>query len=288
MTAFEAVETTAENQVAGWAQTTDNVRLWVDIRGTGRPVMLLHGWSMSSLFWRRQHQLADRFQLITLDFRGHGKSQATPRDHTMERYAHDVRQVITALGLNNVMLAGWSMGGAVALEYWQLFGNRGLSGIGLIETAPAPASSAAWNNHACRGNELAAVEDRMSAMTSNRQAFAQDFINAMFLSGSAPSHCLRWMKSEQMRSDTTSLAAIYRDYVQRDYTPALPTISIPALVVYGRSLHMCYGPSIGRFMAANLPHSHFAILDKSGHMPFYEQPDEFNAVLTDFLAQLPT
>ena len=73
MDLFEAVETSGENHVGGWVRTTDNVRLWVEVRGTGRPVILVHGWTMSSLFWRRQAALADRFQVVTVDLRGHGR-----------------------------------------------------------------------------------------------------------------------------------------------------------------------------------------------------------------------
>jgi pimeloyl-ACP methyl ester carboxylesterase len=49
---------------------------------------------------------------------------------------------------------------------------------------------------------------------------------------------------------------------------------------------MCYGPSTGRFVAASLPDSRFVILDKSGHLPFYEQPEEFNRTTSDFLDTL--
>ena len=286
MDRFEAVETTGENHVAGWVQTTDGVRLWVDIRGTGRPVLLLHGWTMSSLFWRRQAQLADGFQVVTMDFRGHGRSQSTPRGHIVPRYATDVREVVTALGLSRFMLLGWSMGGSVVLEYWQRYGADRLAGLGLVETGPYPMSPAPWNVHKCHGHNEEAMRRDLEAMREDRNAFADRFVNAMFLSGQAPEHALRWMTAEQLKTAPDTASAIYEDYARRDYTPALPSVTIPALVVYGRSLHMCYGPSAGRFVAATLPDSRFVILDKSGHMPFYEQPEEFNRALEGFLHQL--
>ncbi|MCJ2163716.1 MULTISPECIES: alpha/beta hydrolase [unclassified Pseudodesulfovibrio] len=286
MDLFEAVETTGENQVGGWVQTTDGVRLWVEIRGTGRPVVLVHGWTMSSIFWRRQAQLADAFQVVTVDLRGHGRSQTTPRGHNIPRYATDVREVITALNLRNAMLTGWSMGGSVVLEYWHQYGRDRLDGIGLVETGPYPMSSAPWNNHKCHGHNMEAMQEDLTAMRLDRKGFAQRFVNAMFLSGQAPEHALKWMQTEQLKAPTDIATAIYEDYAQRDYTPLLPSISCPTLVVYGRSRHMCFGPSAGRFVAGSIPDSRFAILDKSGHLPFYEQPEAFNESMTHFLNQL--
>jgi pimeloyl-ACP methyl ester carboxylesterase len=283
MDRFEAVETTGESQVGGWVQTSDGVRLWVEIRGTGRPVVLLHGWTMSSLFWRRQAQLAEGCQVVTIDFRGHGRSQTTPRGHTVSRYATDVREVLSALGLSRTLLAGWSMGGSVVLEYWRLFGPDRLSGLGLVETGPYPMSPAPWNLHKCHGHNEDALRGELEAMKTDRRAFAARFVNAMFLSGHAPEHALGWMVAEQLKTDPDIAAAIYEDYARLDCTPLLPTVNLPTLVVYGRSLHMCHGPSAGRFVAGSLPGSHFVVLDKSGHMPFYEQPEEFNQTVSAFM-----
>jgi len=280
---FEAVETTGDNHVAGWVQTTDGVRLWVDIKGMGRPIVLIHGWTMSSRFWRRQALLAHNFQVITIDLRGHGKSQATPRGHAVARYATDVREVMSALDLSNAMLLGWSMGGSVVLEYWHQFGPCRVSAMGLVETAPYPMSSAPWNTHKCHGHSVDAMHRDLAAMQQDRHGFAERFVNAMFLSGQAPEHCARWMKVEQLKASIPTASEIYEDYAQRDHTPVLPTITVPVLVLYGRSRHMCHGPSTGRFVAGSIPESRFVILDKSGHLPFYEQADDFNEELIHFL-----
>ncbi|BCS87019.1 alpha/beta fold hydrolase [Pseudodesulfovibrio sediminis] len=286
MDLFEAVETIDENQVAGWVQTTDGVRLWVDIRGMGRPIVFIHGWTMSSLFWRRQHLLAEKYQIITIDLRGHGRSQTTPRGHTIPRYATDVREVICALRLTDIMLLGWSMGGSIVLEYWSKYGANKLAAIGLVESAPYPMSPAQWNPHTCRGHDTAAMHADFKAIADDREGFADRFINAMHLSDDAPSHAGKWMKSEQLRVPASIATDIYEDYVQRDYTSVLPTITVPALVMYGRSRHMCYGPSTGRYIAGSIPESRFVILDKSGHLPFYEQAETFNAALSQFIDQL--
>jgi pimeloyl-ACP methyl ester carboxylesterase len=286
MDPFEAVETLEDNHVAGWVTTTDSIRLWVDVRGQGRPIVFVHGWTMSSRLWRRQHALADVFQVVTVDLRGHGRSQSVLRGHTVSRYAQDVREVIRALDLRGAVLAGWSMGGSVVLDYWSRFGADRLGGIALVESSPSPMADVPWNTHRYRGLGPEAVEGDMAVMAANRRAFGERFVNEMFLSGEAPPHALRWMLAEHLLASDQTASAIYTDYTARDYTSVLPTVSVPALAVYGRSRHMCFGPSTGRYVAGSIPEARFVILEQSGHMPFYEEPETFNAEMTQFLNRL--
>ena len=286
MDRFEAIETRADDHVAGWVKTIDGAKLWVNIQGRGRPLILVHGWTMSSKFWRRQAPLSRSFQVVSIDLRGHGRSDSPLRGHSIPRYARDIREVITALDLKQAVLMGWSMGGAVALEYWQQYNADRIAAISLVETAPAPMSSAPWNTHRYKGCGQKSVKTDLNTMETDRNTYALRFINAMFLSGEAPSHALKWMKSEHLRTSNHAASAIYQDYAQRDYTGILPSTTVPALVLYGRSRHMCYGSSTGRFVAGSIPSSHFVILEKSGHMPFYEEADTFNSEVEHFINQL--
>lgn len=283
---FQAVETRGDNHVGGWVTTTDNARIWVDVHGKGPTIVLVHGWTMSSLFWRRQTPLAESYQIVTLDMRGHGRSPSTMRGNTIPRYARDLREVLRSLDLRSVMLTGWSMGGSVVMEYWRLFGNDRVAGLGLVETGPAPMAETPWNTHRYHGHNLEAMEVDLAVMAENRHSFGTRFVNNMFLSGTAPEHALKWMLAEHLACDTHTATTIYADYVQRDNTPVLPTITVPSLVAYGRSRHMCFGPSTGRYVAGSIPDSRFVILEQSGHMPFYEEPAQFNEALTSFVDRL--
>ncbi|MDC0336076.1 alpha/beta hydrolase [Pseudodesulfovibrio sp.] len=283
---FEAVETKDDNHVGGWVTTTDSIKLWVDVHGRGRPIVLIHGWTMSSLFWRRQLTLSEQFQVITIDLRGHGRSQSVLRGNTLPRYARDVREVIRALDLKNIMLVGWSMGGSVVMDYWQQYGADRVSGLGLVETGPYPMADAPWNTHRYHGRNVEAMQADLAGMIEERDRFGERFVNNMFLSGQAPPHALKWMLTEYNKVTDQTAATIYEDYAQRDYTGILPTMTVPALVIYGRSKHMCFGPSTGRFVAGTIPDSRFVILDKSGHLPFYEEAGLFNDALTHFTNKL--
>lgn len=280
---FEAVNTKAENHVAGWVTTTDNTRIWVEIYGQGRPIILLHGWTTSSVFWKRQLTLADTYQIITIDMRGHGNSPATLRGNTIARYARDVRDVLRSLNVHATCLTGWSMGGSIVLEYWKQYGADRVSSICLIENTPHPLSQAGWNTHPLRGGDDQAVEAHLKEMTSDRKNFGSRFIHSMFMAGKAPSHAFNWMINEHMKINSHTASEIYIDYAQRDLTSVLPTMTLPTLIAYGRSQHKCYGPSTGRFVAGASPCSRLTIMEHSGHIPFYEEADTFNQELASFI-----
>lgn len=283
---FEAIETHNDNHVGGWVTTTDSTKIWVDVHGRGRPIFFVHGWTMSSAFWKRQLPLADHFQIVTMDFRGHGKSQSVLRGHSIPRYARDVRDVIRTLGLHDLLLVGWSMGGSVILDYWSQYGADHVSALALIECNPAPLLAAPWNLHRYCGGEMQCVMDDLKAMQEDRSKHAKAFVNAMFLSGSAPKHAAKWMIKEQEKCSNETASTIYEDYIQRDFTPILPTITVPTLALYGRSKHMCHGPSTGRFVAGSISGSRFSIIENSGHLPFYEEAALVNDTLIEFMNQL--
>ena len=75
--------------------------------------------------------------------------------------------------------------------------------------------------------------------------------------------------------------AVYSDYVMADFTGVLKSVSIPTLAIYGNSRHLCFGPKTGRYVADQIPDCRLEVLDQSGHMPFYEQSEQFNSLLAD-------
>jgi len=284
---FEAVETLGDDHVGGWMTADDGARLWVDVHGRGRPVILVHGWGAGSAFWRRQLCLADRFQIVTLDLRGHGRSNAVPRGHTLERLARDLHDVLLGLHLDHATLVGWSMGGSVVLEHLRLFGAARLAAMILVESCPYPFSDAPWNGHRLRDHNLAAMEEDLRRMSEDQNGYGGRFVDGMFLSYQAPAHARQWMVAEHLRADAAALAALYRDYARRDLTPVLPAIPLPCLAMYGLARHVRAGGSAGRFVAGAIPGARLVTLEHSGHLPFYEETDLFNRELAAFLGHLP-
>lgn len=271
---------------AGWVISNDDARIYVESAGSGPAILLVHGWTMSSRFWLRQMTgLSDRFRVVTMDLRAHGNSSKTLEGHTVATYSEDIQAVITALKLEKVSLVGWSLAGPVVLEYWRRFGDEKISSLGLVEMTPFPFSPENWNTHALKGYNFDGMQASFRALQEDRDGFGERFIHNMFQKGHASSEELDWMFYEHMKTPTAAAMAVYSDYVMGNYTGVLKGVSIPSLAIYGNSKHLCFGPETGRYVAEQMPECRLEILEQSGHMPFYEQPKDFNKILAALALQ---
>jgi len=130
-------------------KTDDDAFIYYQDIGKGKTILFVHGWSGTSRFWKRNVcELSQRFRVVTMDFRGHGSSSKVLHGHTVPRYAKDIRQLIELLGLNDVVLVGWSMGVPIVLSFYEQFKNDNLiRAIGLIDGTPSPFVDEDWNYH---------------------------------------------------------------------------------------------------------------------------------------------
>ena len=108
------------------------MKLANDITGSGEPLVLLHGMGSSSNSWKMiRPALQDKFQVITFDLPGHGKTAFDP-DQPMDPYslALLIKEQLDELGIERAHLAGNSLGGWIALEIAAAFPERTKSVIG--------------------------------------------------------------------------------------------------------------------------------------------------------------
>ena len=79
----------------GYFNTADSAHLYYEVRGSGRPLVLVHGWQCSHLFWQRNvDELAKDFTVVTLDLRGHGNSSKGLHGITIKQFAARARQFV--------------------------------------------------------------------------------------------------------------------------------------------------------------------------------------------------
>lgn len=265
---------------AGLVESYDQSLLAVESHGRGRPMLFLHGWTMTKAFWQKQAAgLADRFQVVTMDLRAHGDSGKSLNGHTLPAYARDVAAVVQALELKNFLLAGWSLAGPLVLEYYKQFQGDGVAALALVEMTPAPMSPGDWNHHRLKGYNFQSMHEVFLYMEADRMGYASNFINTMFKSGRTSSREHAWMLNEDLKTPTPQAVAIYSDYLARDYTGVLPEVKAPALVLNGESEFLCFGEKQGAWVAGQMPDAKLVMFGESGHMPFWEEPEKFNAEL---------
>lgn len=95
-------------------QTSDGLWLYYEVTGEGRPIVLIPGFGEALTMWKYAVPvLSQRFQVVCLDPRGHGRSTKAAGNNRQKRMAQDIRELIDHLGLEDVLLVGHSLGGAI-------------------------------------------------------------------------------------------------------------------------------------------------------------------------------
>ena len=125
--------------------TSDGVQLSYIRQGSGRPIVLIHGWSQCAEEFKHQIEpLSARYDVIALDQRSHGESQKVSYGLRISRLSKDLYELLTELDLNEVALLGHSMGASVIWCYIDLFGPERLSKIILVDQMPLVTSDPHW------------------------------------------------------------------------------------------------------------------------------------------------
>jgi pimeloyl-[acyl-carrier protein] methyl ester esterase len=262
---------------------SDGARIVYRDEGHGRPIVLLHGLMAHGGFFDPQAELADHFRLIRIDLRGHGGSQGDEHA-SIERLARDVAELSDALGLQEAIGIGWSLGASVL---WRVLTGPASSrfvGAVVIDMSPRVLNDEGWE----LGLSAEHCDARTKAIRHDFESFAAAAGGAIFAQpeGEARHKLADWAGAEFCRNDPASIAAVWTSLVAEDIRPVLRHIRQPTLVAHGVASHL-YGADTADHLVAALPHARAVAFAHSGHSPHLEEPERFNRIVREFAASLP-
>jgi len=249
--------------------TPSGAALHVEEAGSGRPLVLLHGWSLSSAaLLAPLAPLAGRARLVAPDLRGHGRS-SSPGPHTLEDLAADVVQVFTALDLRGAVLAGWSLGALAALAALPALADR-VRALALVAGTPCFTQREGWS-HAlpARTVEAVAAQVRRDPARAARRFFEGMFVpGELDAAGRARAEALR----AALPAPTAAALLPGLDVLREaDLRPALRAVGVPTLVLHGDADPVC-PPGAGHALAAAIPRARLVLVPGAGHAPFLSRP----------------
>jgi pimeloyl-ACP methyl ester carboxylesterase len=266
---------------SGYVKLADGGRLYYEMAGSGRPVVLGHAGFVDSRSWDDQWPaFAEHFQVVRFDLRGFGQSD--PASGPVSR-RDDVLQLVRHLGLAQASFVGTSMSGEnmldLALEHPEL-----VSALVLVSATPS--------GFEMQGEPPAVLLEMMAAMQQGNIAQASELQTRLWVDGPfrQPAQVdpnVR-MKTGEMNqaalkhgtwgvADAQPLNPLNPPAVQR-----LGEVQARTLIIAGAQDH----PEILRaadVMAASLPDARKAIIDDAAHLPNMEKPREFNEAVLNFL-----
>lgn len=261
----------------------NGIDLFYEDQGRGRAVVFLHGYTGSGEDWKNQVEaLSPHYRTITVDHRGHGKSEAPKReeDYSIKIFSEDVYGILNGLGINECCLVGHSMGGFMSLQ--MVLDHPGpVKALVLVDTSSGEFERAPGYA------ELRARLDELARTDGLAAAFEYDAAHN-------PMRIERFQKYPEMRE--ISLRKVLNTSVEgyvfapksfgswKPVTDRLPEINVPTLIVVGEE----DAPFIraSQIMNDSIKNSELAVIEGAGHSPHEEASDRFNHVLTDFFKRI--
>lgn len=257
-----------------------------DTGGTGRPVVLIHGWPLSGESWKAQVPALQEagHRVITYDRRGFGRSDKPKTGYTYDRLTDDLRAVLETLELEDVTLVGFSMGGGEVARYFTKYGADKLHSVVFAAAVPPYLLKTPGNED---GPLPAPEAAKMSAaLTANKDKFFDGFITDFYTAGDTLT------VSEDQRQAALELAAqaskiaaleAMTSFANTDFRNDLANVSVPTLVIHGDSDGVVPFEGSGARTHKAIAGSELHVIAGGPHGINDSHTDEFNRVLLDFL-----
>jgi non-heme chloroperoxidase len=247
----------------------DGAQIFYKDWGSGRPVVLSHGWPLSSDSWEAQMLLlaAHGYRCIAHDRRGHGRSSQTWHGNDMDTYAEDLANVIDSLELTEATLVGFSTGGGEVARYVGRFGTRRVAQVALVSAVP-PFMLRTDDNPG--GVPAETFDDLRAGHLADRSQLYRDLADGPFFGGNrpgaTPSQGMRdafWLQGLQAgaRNAHECIAA----FSATDFRKDLDAIGVPTLVIHGDDDQVVPFEVGGKASAARIADSQLIVYPGAPH-----------------------
>jgi non-heme chloroperoxidase len=269
-------------------ENSGNIDLYYEDHGSGKPVVLIHGYPLSGASWEKQTAvlLAAGNRVITYDRRGFGKSSQPTTGYNYDTFAEDLHTLVTSLKLSDLTLVGFSMGGGEVARYLRKYGSKGVSKAVIISGIPpfllkTPDNPEGVDGSVFEGIQKAVAADRYAFFTE----FFKNFYNTDLLLGKRVSEQAvqaSWNLAAGA-SATASLACVPTWH--EDFRQDLARIEVPTLVMHGNADRILPIAASGQRTAKLIKGARLVVVQDGPHCITWTHAEEVNQALVEFLGQ---
>ena len=263
------------------------VQLYYEDQGSGKPVVLIHGWPLSGRSWEAQVPalVAAGYRVVTYDRRGFGASSQPWSGYDYDTFAADLNGLMTELDLKDATLVGFSMGGGEVARYIAKYGTDRVSKAVFAGAVPPCLYKSDDNPEG--GLDDATIEQFEDGVKTDRLAFLENFSKNFFTAGG------KLLVSEAQRAYAVQIAAFASPkgtldcigaFARTDFRADLEKINIPTLVIHGDSDAIVTLEVSGARTHKAIPGSVLKVVKGAPHGFNASHAAEFNEGLIDFLS----
>jgi non-heme chloroperoxidase len=267
-------------------ENSGSIDLYYEDHGTGKPVVLIHGYPLSGASWEKQIPilLDAGFRVITYDRRGFGNSSKPTTGYNYDNFAEDLHKLVKHLGLHDFSLVGFSMGGGEIARYFGKYGSKGVKKAVFISSVPpfllkTQDNPEGVDQDVFDGIQKAVASDRYTFFTE----FFKNFFNTDLLMGKKVSE-----QTVQACWNLAASASAIASYAcvptwHEDFRKDLLRIDVPALVIHGDADRIVPLSASGAKTAKLVKDARLVVVKDGPHCIPWTHADEVNSALLDFL-----
>ncbi len=266
---------------AEYIEVEPNVNLHISDGGEGRPIVLIHGWPLSDEMFEYQYNdlIKNNFRVIGITLRGFGKSDKPYGNYNYDVHALDIKRVLDILEINNAVLVGFSMGGAIAVRYVSVYEGAHVSKLVL-----AAAAVPSWTQRKDFPYNItqSSVDDLILLNYTDRPKLLSNFSKIFSSTQTSLNKGIRsWLKEIGLSASSYATAHSLVALRDTDLRADMVKIKMPTLIVHGKKDKVC-SFDLTLQMNAGFENSQLVAFENSGHSLFLEETQKFNAELIKF------
>lgn len=268
-----------------WFENRRGEQLWYEDNGSGIPLVLLHGWCMSSAIWKYQFDaLASSFRLIAPDLSGHGCSRGMHAKMDFDGFSEDLIDLFDTMEIKKAILVGWSMGGQIAIKTSLRLSDR-LAGLVLVSSTPCFTASADFL-FGLASNEATGMRLKLQR---NQQRARDGFYTRLFADGELEENLLaadiRELLATIVLPDSKAALDALDSLASTDMRHLLAGVDVPTIVINGSEDRICL-PDASRYLKEHIAGATQRVFDSCGHAPFLTQHTKFNNEIIEFAGRV--
>jgi non-heme chloroperoxidase len=264
----------------------DGTQLYYKDWGTGRPVVLVHGWPLNADMWEHQatHLAAHGMRAISYDRRGFGRSEQPWTGYDYDTFADDLAAVIEQLDLQDVGLVGFSMGGGEIARYMSRHAGSRVSRAVLVSAVTPYLLKTAEHPD---GVDASTFDQMVEGVIKDRAhflaQFGPQFYGRTLLSPKVSDEQLQWTLMMALMASPRATQACIRAFSETDFRADMGAFTVPTLVIHGSTDKTVPIDVAGRQAAKLIPSAQFIEYENEPHGLFLTAADRLNADLLTFL-----
>ena len=267
-------------------KTQDGTDLFYKDWGTGRPVVLIHGWPVDADMWEYQMPAlaASGFRTIAYDRRGFGRSGQPWTGYDYDTLADDLKAVLDALDLQDVALVGFSMGGGEIARYMSRHGGARVTRAVLVSAVtPFMLKTPDHPN----GADASVFQGMIDGLKADRPQFLTDFWKGFFgvglLNSPVSNALMHWCLNLAMLGSPKATVDCVKAFGETDFRGDMAAFNVPTLVIHGDADQTVPIDISGKLAAASIAGARLEIYEGAPHAIPMTHADRLTQDLLDFL-----